>query len=64
MNRDDQYLFDILDSAKIALSYAAGKTQVVVHEYDAIDLNVLWDTVQNNIPDLVQAIEDMDLFNK
>jgi uncharacterized protein with HEPN domain len=104
MSRDDTYLVDILESAKIALSYVAGKSwddfyedmqcqdavlrrieiigeaarhispqtqkkhpqipwrdltmlrNLVIHQYDAVDVNQVWDTVQNKLRPLVDEI--------
>ena len=41
MSRDDTYLLDILESAKIALDYVAGKS---------------WDTTQRQLPSLVNEL--------
>lgn len=105
MARDDAYLVDILDAARLALVYVSDKTKeefdndiqcqdavirrleiigeaarrvseqtkiklphlpwnammnmrnVLIHEYDAIDLPVVWDTVQNDLPPLIGALE-------
>ncbi|WKZ34954.1 MAG: DUF86 domain-containing protein [Anaerolineales bacterium] len=104
MSRDDTYLVDILESAKIALDYVFGKTwdqfyediqcqdavvrrieiigeaarrvsegtrnqhpqipwremtsmrNLVVHEYDVVDINQVWDTVQNKLPPLIKEL--------
>jgi uncharacterized protein with HEPN domain len=104
MSRDDIYLVDILESAKIALDYVAGKTwddfykdiqcqdavlrrmeiigeaarhispqtrrkhpqipwrdmttlrNLVIHQYDAVDINQVWDTVQNKLPSLLNEL--------
>ena len=104
MSRDDTYLIDILESAKIAIDYVAGKSwdvfyedmqcqdavlrrieiigeaarhispqfqkrypqipwrdlavlrNLVIHQYDAVDINQVWDTVQNKLPLLVEEI--------
>jgi uncharacterized protein with HEPN domain len=104
MSRDDAYLVDILESAKIALEYVAGKSwdefyqdmqcqdavlrrleiigeaarhvspqtqkkypqipwrdltvlrNLVIHQYDAVDINQVWDTTQNRLPLLVEEI--------
>ena len=105
MARDDAYLIDILDAARLALSYVSGKTRaefdqdiqcqdavvrrleiigeaarrvseqtkarfpylpwsammnmrnVLIHEYDAVDLPIVWDTVQNDLPPLITVLE-------
>ena len=105
MSRDSAYLLDILEAAKLALSYIAGKTKeqfyqetqcqdavirrleiigeaarrlplesrntlpdlpwhsmigirnVMIHEYDDVDLTIIWDTVQRDLPLLIEAIE-------
>ncbi|SRR6266508_1944179 len=104
MSRDDTYLVDILESAKIAVDYISDKTweefqedmqcqdavlrrieiigeaarhispqthnkypqiawrdltvlrNLVIHQYDAVDINQVWDTVQNKLPPLVEEI--------
>ena len=104
MSRDDTYLVDILESAKIALGYVLGKTwdqfyedlqcqdavvrrieivgeaarrvsqetrdkhpqipwremtsmrNLVIHEYDVVDINQVWDTVQNKLPSLIKDL--------
>ena len=104
MSRDDTYLVDILESAKIALDYTFDKTwdefyediqcqdavvrrieiigeaarrvsqetrdkypqipwremtsmrNLVIHEYDVVDINQVWDTVQNKLPPLIEDL--------
>ena len=104
MSRDDTYLVDILESAKIALDYVAGKSwddfyedmqcqdavlrrieiigeaarhispqtrkkypqipwrdltmlrNIVIHQYDAVDINQVWDTTQHRLPRLVDEL--------
>jgi uncharacterized protein with HEPN domain len=104
MSRDDAYLVDILESAKIALEYVAGKSwdefysdmqcqdavlrrieiigeaarhispqtqkkypqipwrdltmlrNLVIHQYDAVDINQVWDTTQKRLPPLVSEL--------
>jgi uncharacterized protein with HEPN domain len=29
---------------------------LMIHEYDHVDLAVVWDTVQNHLPTLIQSI--------
>ena len=105
MSRDPQYFLDILEAAKLAQSYIAGKTQeeflqdtlcqdavirrleiigeaarrlspearvslpeltwhamigmrnLLIHEYDDVDLSIVWDTVKTDLPALIKAIE-------
>lgn len=105
MNRDTQYLYDVLDSARLAMSYVAGISKVeflsdtqvqdavnrrimivgeaanrvseetrqamstlpwkqmigmrnvLAHEYDDVNLNIIWDTVKIDFPLLVRALE-------
>jgi uncharacterized protein with HEPN domain len=107
MSRDPQYFLDILEAAKLALSYVAGKTQaefledtlcqdavirrleiigeaarrlsrearttlpgliwnamigmrnMLIHEYDAVDLYIVWETVQRDLPTLIKVIEPL-----
>jgi uncharacterized protein with HEPN domain len=104
MSRDDTYLVDIPESAKIALDYVSGKSwhdfyediqcqdavvrrieiigeaarrvsqerrdqhpqipgremtsmrNLVIHEYDVVDINQVWDTVQNKLPPLIEEL--------
>ncbi len=104
MSRDDTYLLDILESAKIALDYVFDKTwdkfyedtqcqdavvrrleiigeaarrvspetrarypeiewremtsmrNLVIHEYDVVDIGQVWDTVQNKLPPLIEKL--------
>ena len=104
MSRDDTYLVDILESAKIALDYVADKSweefyediqcqdavlrrieiigeaarhispqtqkkyphipwremtvlrNLVIHQYDAVDINQVWDTAQNKLRPLVEEL--------
>ncbi|MGB3237246.1 MAG: DUF86 domain-containing protein [Geitlerinemataceae cyanobacterium] len=37
----------------------AGMRDVIVHEYDQIDINVVWDVVQNKIPELLKLLEPL-----
>lgn len=104
MSRDDTYLVDMLESAKIALDYVLGKSwdefsedmqcqdavvrrieiigeaarrlsqetrdqhpqipwreitsmrNLVIHEYDVVDIGQVWDTIQNKIPPLINEL--------
>lgn len=104
MSRDETYLVDILESAKIALEYVAGKSwdefyedmqcqdavlrrieiigeaarhispqiqkkypqipwrdltvlrNLVIHQYDAVDIKQVWDTTQNKLPPLINEL--------
>ncbi|MBW2721666.1 MAG: DUF86 domain-containing protein [Deltaproteobacteria bacterium] len=105
MSRDKEYVIDILEAAKLALSYVSGKTKdeflkdtqcqdavirrleiigeaarrisdetratypklpwkamvgmrnVMIHEYDDVDLVIVWNTVQNDLPPVVARLE-------
>ena len=67
MSRDSVYLLDILKAAKLALNYLEGKTkeeffqdnqcQDAVIPYEDVDLAIVWDTVQNDLPRLIALIE-------
>jgi uncharacterized protein with HEPN domain len=104
MSRDDTYLVDILESAKIALDYVFDKSwdefyediqcqdavvrrieiigeaarrvsqttrnkypqipwremmsmrNLVIHEYDVVDIKQVWETVQNKLPPLIEEL--------
>ena len=105
MPRDTQYLLDILESAKIAVSHVSGRSwdefeqdiqcqdavvrrleiigeaanrvspdrqselanlpwramigmrNLMIHRYDAVDFKIVWDTVQRDLPSVIQQIE-------
>lgn len=105
MQRDREYLLDILEAAKIALDYVSVKNKedflndlqcqdavirrievigeaarriseetrtafpempwsdmvsmrnIMIHEYDDIDLEIVWETVQNDLPLLFESME-------
>ena len=104
MSRDDAYLVDILESAKLALDYVFDKSwdefyrdtqcqdavvrrieiigeaarrvskqmrekypdiewremtsmrNLVIHEYDVVDIGQVWDTVRNKLPPLIDKL--------
>jgi uncharacterized protein with HEPN domain len=104
MSRDDTYLVDILESAKIAFNYVFDKDwdkfyedvqcqdavvrrieiigeaarrvsqetrdkypqipwremtsmrNLVIHQYDVVDINQVWDTAQNKLPSLIEEL--------
>jgi len=37
----------------------AGLRDIVIHEYFGIDNDILWDVIQNKIPDLLVQIQDI-----
>lgn len=37
----------------------AGMRDVIVHEYDQLDFEVIWDVVQNKLPELLTLIEPL-----
>jgi len=105
MQRDREYLVDILEAAKIAFEYVSDKNKedflndiqcqdavirrieiigeaarrisdetqttfpempwsdmismrnIMIHEYDGIDLEIVWETVQNDLPSLIESME-------
>jgi len=105
MSKDDAYLLDILDAAKLVLQYVRGKSRgqfledvqlqdavirrlaiigeaarrvseptrlahpnlpwhdmigmrnIVVHEYDDVDLEVVWDAVMRDLEPLISVLE-------
>lgn len=105
MQRDKEYLVDILDAARLAVQYVQGKDldgfindiqcqdavirrleiigeaarrvsdeireacpelpwhkmvgmrNVMIHEYNDVDLSLVWDTVRSRLPGLILALE-------
>lgn len=44
---------------EVPWSEIAGMRDKVVHQYDKVKLNVVWDTIQNDIPALMAMIEPL-----
>lgn len=42
---------------KIPWKDIAGMRDILVHQYDRINLNTLWDVIQNDIPELLALLE-------
>lgn len=105
MQRDREYLLDILEAAKLAIEYVGDKTReeffrdlqcqdavirrleiigeaarriseemrialpdlpwsdmigmrnVIIHEYDDVDLFIVWETIHNDLPKLIDSLE-------
>ncbi|MBM4141091.1 MAG: DUF86 domain-containing protein [Nitrospira sp.] len=105
MQRDREFFLDILEAAKLAISYVDDKSKedflrdsqcqdavvrrfgiigeasrrisdetrashpelpwgemiamrnVMIHEYDDVDFTVVWETVKNNLPALIDSLE-------
>lgn len=105
MQRDREYLLDILEAAKLAIDYIGDKTReeffedfqcqdavirrleiigeaarriseetrasypdlpwsdmvgmrnIMIHEYDDVDMVIVWETVHNDLPPLIDALE-------
>lgn len=105
MQRDREYLLDILEAAKLAIEYIGEKTReeffsdsqcqdavirrleiigeaarriseetrtaypdllwsdmvsmrnVMIHEYDDVDLVIVWETIKNDLPQIVDSLE-------
>jgi uncharacterized protein with HEPN domain len=36
-----------------------GMRNIVIHQYDAVDLQMIWDTIQRDLPDIIQTIESV-----
>ena len=107
MSRDDAYLLDILQAARLALEYIHEATveafvedvrlqdsvirrleiigeaarrvseaarleypqlpwremvamrNIVIHEYNNLDLTIIWDAVKNDLPPLIEALQQI-----
>ena len=107
MDRDRTYLLDILEAAKLAISYVESKTEedffadvqcqdsvirrleiigeaarriseenrkahpklpwremigmrnILIHEYDDVDLPIVWKTVESELPSIVAKVEKL-----
>ena len=105
MQRDKEYLLDIQEAAKLALTYIANKTKeeflkdiqcqdavirrleiigeaagriseetrnaipslpwsemvgmrnIMIHDYDDVDIVIVWETIQNDLPNLLSTLK-------
>ncbi|ALF52498.1 hypothetical protein ACX27_05990 [Nostoc piscinale CENA21] len=44
---------------KIPWRQMAGMRDVIVHEYDQLDFDVIWDVVENKLPELLNLIDSL-----
>jgi uncharacterized protein with HEPN domain len=49
---------------EIAWRNLAGMRDIIVHEYDQIDLDIVWDVIQHEIPQLLRQIEPLLMDSK
>jgi uncharacterized protein with HEPN domain len=47
------------DYSEIPWRQMAGLRDVVIHDYDELDLDILWNVVQINLPDLEPKLRDI-----
>lgn len=45
--------------ANIPWKDIAGMRDIIAHQYDRVNLNTLWDVIQNDIPSLLELIEPL-----
>ncbi len=36
-----------------------GMRNIMIHNYDDVDINIVWETVQNDIPVLISVLKDL-----
>lgn len=46
----------------LPLAEAVSTRNRLIHEYDDVDLKIVWNTVKNDLPDLKMKIEDITLL--
>ena len=47
------------DLAILRWKEMVGMRNILIHEYDVVDVDVLWDTVKNDLPDLIKELEQV-----
>lgn len=57
------------DETRMALPETAweamvGMRNILIHQYDDVDMNIIWDAVQMDIPPLIQVLEKIVPANK
>lgn len=55
MLRDEEYLKDILNAARLAVQYVSGVVQD--RFLDDVDPTIVWDTVREDLPPLIAQLE-------
>jgi uncharacterized protein with HEPN domain len=71
MHRDPQHILDIIESARrvsqqfrqehpqIPWSEMIGMRNRMIHDYDDVDLDIVWETAQRAVPQLLAMIEPL-----
>ena len=44
---------------EISWREVAGMRDVIVHEYDQVDLDIVWDVIQNKLPELLNLLKPL-----
>lgn len=44
---------------ELAWNAMIGMRNAMIHEYDDVDLSIVWDTVRSDLPSLIRAIEPL-----
>lgn len=57
---DDYYLRKIVTDLKFILAHTEGLRNRIVHEYGKVDLSIVHDTVQKDIPELLRTLEQAE----
>jgi len=46
-------------SAEVAWPQMRGMRNVMIHEYDTVDVDILWQTIQKDLPSIVEPLEHL-----
>ena len=56
---DSAILLDIARAAQLALTFKSGMRDKLIHEYDVADIEEVWNTLETDIPQLLNSLKPL-----